>query len=126
VIVTGPITIKSGIVSIPLRCAAPSANCASATAQLTIVEQLRKGRVTALAAAKKGKTTKRTVVIGSATVTLGAGQAETLKFSLNAAGKKLLAQHRELAAQVQITSESQTIKTQVIHLRMPIDKAGKN
>jgi hypothetical protein len=116
VVVAGPITSKAGVVSVPLRCTATSGSCAPATVHLAVVEQLRNGRVTAIAATKKSKTTKRTVVIGSATLTLIAGQSETVKVSLNSVGKKLLAQYKKLAAQVQVLSEGQTLKTQIVSI----------
>ena len=96
------------------------------TVQLTIVEQLRNGRVTAIAATKKGKTTERTVVIGSATITLSAGQSKTVKISLNAAGKKLLAQQKKLVVQVQIVSEGHTLKTQAVSITQASQQAKKS
>ena len=123
---TGPIASKSGVLSVPLRCAATSGSCAPVTVQLTIVEQLRNGRVTAIAATKKGKTTKQTVVIGSATITLSAGQSKTVKISLNAAGKKLLAQQKKLVVQVQIVSEGHTLKTQAVSITQASQQAKKS
>jgi PKD repeat protein/flagellar hook assembly protein FlgD/pimeloyl-ACP methyl ester carboxylesterase len=125
VAMSGPITSKSGIVSVPLRCAATSGGCAPATVQLTVVEQLRSGRVTAIAATKKSKAAKQTVVIGSATITLNAGQRKTVKVSLNATGKKLLAQHKNLAVQAQIISEGQALKTQTISIVQASQQAKK-
>lgn len=123
--VSGPITSKSGAVYVPLHCAATSGTCAPATVQLTVVEQLRNGRVTAIAATKKSKSTKQTVVIGSTAVTLSAGQSKMVKVSLNAAGKKLLAQHKKLAVQVQITSGGQALKTQTVSIVQASQQAKK-
>jgi len=125
VVVSGPITTKSGVVSVPLRCAATSGSCAPATVQLTIVEQLRNGHVTAIAATKKSKITKQTVVIGSMAVTLSAGQSKTVNVSLNAAGKKLLAQHKKLPVQVQVISEGHTLKTQTVSIVQASHQARK-
>jgi PKD domain/Carboxypeptidase regulatory-like domain len=116
VTVSGPISSKSDVISVPVHCAATSGSCAPATVQLTVVEQLRNGHVTAIAARKKGKTTKQTVVVGSATVTLAAGKSETVKVSLNAAGMKLLAQHSKLAVEVQLVSEHQILKAEGVQI----------
>ena len=69
-------------------------------------------------------------MIGSSTVTLNAGQSETVKVSLNSAGKKLQAQHKKLTASLQITSAGQTLKSQNITitqttLRRSMEDAGQ-
>ena len=106
VTVSGRITSKSNVVSVPLRCAATSGSCAPATVRLTVVEDLRHGHVVAVSARRKSKTSERTVLVGGATVTLAAGQSETVRISLNATGKKLLAHHSQLPVRVVITSHA--------------------
>ena len=98
------------------------------TVQLVVVEQLRNGQLIAVTAGHKSKTKtkKRTVVIGSSTVTLSAGQSETVKVSLNSAGKKLQAQHKKLTASLQITSAGQTLKSQNVTLTETTHRAKKN
>jgi hypothetical protein len=48
------------------------------------------------------KISYRTLAIGSATISLSAGQRTTLKLSLNPAGMRVLNQHHQLSAQLQV------------------------
>jgi PKD repeat protein len=115
VALVGPVTSRAGVVLVPLRCTATAGSCSQVTVRMTILEQLHKGRVVALTAGR-GSTTKTTVLIGSATITLGAGQTKTLEVSLNPAGRKLLAQHKKLPAEVTIASSGHTLKTQIVSI----------
>jgi hypothetical protein len=123
--VAGSITALSGGVSVPLHCSATSGSCPPVTLQLVVVEQLRNGRVIAVGARHKSKTKKRTVVIGSSTVTLSAGQSQTVKVSLNSAGKKLAAQHKKITALLQITSQGQTLKSQNVTITQTTHRAKR-
>ncbi len=120
--VTGPITTKSGAVFVPLHCSATTGDCPAATIQLTVVEEVRGGQVTAVMAAHKGKTTKRTVVIAQVSVTLSAGQSDTVKVALNSPGKKLLAKHTKLAARIEVEVEDTSLKTQDVTIAQPAKK----
>ncbi len=110
----GPITGASGGVHVPLRCAASAGSCAPGAITVTVVEKLRKGRLIGLAAKNSGRVTKRTVTVGVLKVTLGAGESRTFAVSLNATGKKLLAAHRTLAVEVQVTCEGKTLAKQAV------------
>ena len=125
VTVSGQITGKSGVVFVPLHCAATSGSCQPASVQLTVVEQLRGRRVTAIVATKKGKATKRTVVIGNATVTLGAGQSQTVRISLNTAGKKLLALRKELPVRVQVTTQGHVLEAKTVTMVRSVHKGKR-
>jgi hypothetical protein len=120
--VTGPITTKSGAVFVPLHCSATTGDCPAATIQLTVVEEVRGGQVTAVMAAHKGKTTKRTVVIAQVSVTLSAGQSDTVRVTLNSPGKKLLAKHTKLAARIEVEFEGASLKTQDVTITEPAKK----
>jgi hypothetical protein len=120
--VSGPITVKSGAVLVPLRCSATTGDCPAVTIQLTVVEDVRSGRVTAITAAQGGKTTKRTVVVAKLSVTLGAGQSKTIKLTLNSAGKKLLAAHKKFAAKIEVEVEGASLKTQDVTIAKPAKK----
>lgn len=125
--VAGSIGPLSGGVTVPLHCSATSGSCAPVTVQLVVVEQLRNGQLIAVTAGHKSKpkTKKRTVVIGSSTVTLSAGQSETVKVSLNSAGKKLQAQHKRLTASLQITSAGQTLKSENVTITQTTHRGKK-
>lgn len=125
--VAGSIGSLPGGVTVPLHCSATTGSCAPVTVQLVVVEQLRNGKVIAVTAGHKSKTKtkKRTVVIGSSTVTLSAGQSQTVKVSLNSAGKKLAAQHKKITALLQITSQGHTLKSQNVTITQTTHRAKK-
>jgi hypothetical protein len=70
--------------------------------------------VVAVTASKsKPAQTTRMVVLGSAKVRLAAGKSTTVKLTLNAAGKKLLAKHHTLKTKLAVTTKNGT-KTQTL------------
>ncbi|HUB74762.1 MAG TPA: carboxypeptidase regulatory-like domain-containing protein [Solirubrobacteraceae bacterium] len=101
----GRVKATSDAVLVSLRCTAPSGSCPAATVELTVVEKLTAGKVTALSA----KSGKRTVVLGKLTVTITAGQSRTVKVALNAAGRKLLSAHGRLPVEVSVSAGSSTV-----------------
>jgi hypothetical protein len=113
----GTITTKAGAVFVALHCAATTGSCAPVTIRVTAVEDVRNSHVTAITAASK--TTKRTVLVAEATVTLTANHSETVKLALNAAGKKLLGAHSKLPVKVQVQAEGASIKTQDLAIARP-------
>jgi Carboxypeptidase regulatory-like domain len=125
----GPISSKSGDVLVPLRCPAGASGCAPGRIEVTIVEQLRKGRLIALAAKKhspKSTVVKRTVVLGTLAVTLGAGQTQTFKVPLNGAATALLKTHAKLLVKVQVLVGATTIATQNVTVTRPAKKVKKS
>lgn len=85
--------------------------------RLTVIETMRGHRLIAVSA-RRAKLTHRTVVLGSATVTVKAGRTATAHVSLNRAGRKLLAARHKLTAKLAVTQRisgrSRTISTQKI------------
>jgi hypothetical protein len=92
----------------------------------TVLETIRHGKVIALAASTKTKgkgkgkgkrTSKKTITIISKTATIPAGKTKTIKLTLNAAGKKLIAKHHPLKAKLAVTQSSKTVTHQTITLK---------
>lgn len=110
---------KSGGIYVSLHCPATNGSCVTAAVEVTIVEQLRHGRVTALAAATAAKTTRRTVVIGKLDLTMSAGQTETVEISLTATGRKLLAEHKKIPVKVRVEASGTSIATQILTISEP-------
>jgi hypothetical protein len=109
------VSLSDGGVGMPMRCWAKSGNCASAKLDLLVVETLHGHRVTALEARRRSKLRQRSVIIGSTTATLSAGQSETIDVRLNATGRKLLAQHQKMPALLRIASQQgQTLWKQTV------------
>ncbi len=127
---TGPITSKSGIVLVPLDCPATKVACQAALVEITIVEELRKGKLISVAAKHSAKhsskLTKRTVVLGTLDVDMTAGEKETFKVSLNGAGEALLKKRGKLLVKVQVLAGTTTIATQNVTVTPPAKKHKKH
>jgi hypothetical protein len=89
-----------------VSCTGATNTTCTLTLTLSVVETLEGHRVIALAAAKRAKRTKRTVVIGSQTVTLHAGSSQPVTVALNATGRKLLSSHHHLSVRLAISQGS--------------------
>jgi len=88
---------------------APGATC-RVTLKLTVTETLSHGKVTAVSARKKHKV----VVVGSASVTLKAGETKTIRVSLNRSGKHLLAHFHRLKVKLRVSQATATKGTTAV------------
>jgi len=103
----GSVKVNGNTVGVTLACAGASTSRCVETVQLVVVETLRGSKIVAVQA-RRAK--KRTVVVGSATVTLTGGQSTVLKLSLNRTGQALLKRYHTLHAGLKV---SQTVGTSV-------------
>ena len=71
-----------------VSCTGAAGTSCTVTLTLSVLETLSGHQVTGVAAAASGKRTKRSIVVGSKTVTLAAGSSESVTVTLNAAGKR--------------------------------------
>jgi len=94
----GSVTVSGTTAKEKLTCKTSATGSCKVSVALTIVEKRKRGKVIAVSAAKAVKTTKRTVTIGSETLTLDVGQSKTAKIALNAVGRKLLKVRHKFAA----------------------------
>ncbi len=122
VTLSGRIKSKSGAVLVPLRCSLATGSCPAATIQVTVIEDVRGGTVTGVTASAGARTSKRKVVVAKLSVTLRAGQSETVKVSLNAAGRKLLAARKRFAARITVVVEGTSIGAQDVTISRPAVK----
>ncbi len=104
-VMIGGVSVSGTAASVPLSCGGgPGATC-KVTVALRVIETVKGGNVIAVAAAThktKKKKNKKNVVLGTATVTLTAGQSETIHLSLNGAGQRLLAKYHTLKVDLTI------------------------
>jgi hypothetical protein len=119
---SGAITSKAGAVLVPLRCWLTTGSCPKATIEVSVVEDVRGGSVTGIAASTGAGTAKRKVLVAKLSVTLRAGQSETVKVALNATGRKLLAGHRRFAARVSVVVEGTSIGARDVTISRPAKK----
>jgi hypothetical protein len=60
------------------------------------------------------KTHKKPVVLGNVTATLNAGQSQTLVISLNAVGRRVLAQRQTLKVQLALSQSGQPVSASTV------------
>jgi hypothetical protein len=83
--------VSGATLTLTLQCAAPPGRSCRASVILSIRETRKHHDVLAISAARHSPgTTHETVVVGKATVTIGAGQAKTVHVTLSGYGKYLL------------------------------------
>jgi hypothetical protein len=80
------------------------------TLKLTVTETV-KGK------GKSHRQKVKTVVLGSKSATIAAGQIETVTVQLNTAGKRLLALHRTLVAKLNVVFEGKTVAVYTVTFR---------
>jgi hypothetical protein len=114
----GKIGVSGTTVSFSLKCSAGSGNCADILG-LATSETLHGSKVTAVAAAK---TKHKSVVVGSARVTLAAGGSKTVKLSLNGAGKKLLTKFHKLPMLAVVLQGGKTVGAHKVTVTAPKKK----
>jgi hypothetical protein len=120
----GHTTLTGSAVSIPVTCQGTS-SCL-VTASLSVEETLNGHTVVAVTAQatgqKKVKRTKKTVVVGSNRVTVGAGRRTTVKVSLNAAGKRLETKHPRLKTKLTVSLAGKRSATATVTFHRPTTK----
>jgi hypothetical protein len=70
--------------------------------RLTVTERFKGRKLVAVTARDQVRTHRKVVVVGTATITLRAGQTRTVKLALNQAGRKLLAARHKLSATLHV------------------------
>jgi hypothetical protein len=114
-------TVSAYLARIGVSCAgATDARCHVAI-KLALIETLKGGKVVAITAKSKQKTKKRTVTLGTRTVTVAGGSHETVSVKLNSAARKLLSRYHHLKAALTATdSTSHTLLVkQVLTFKQP-------
>jgi hypothetical protein len=124
--VTGPglvgVKIKSPKLTATVSCSEAAGATCSGPLELTAVEHLTGGKLTAVSARKRPKRTTRTVLLASKTYAVAGGTSATVTLKLGQVGAKLLAKYRTIHAEltldvgkITITSEAVTIKRRAAH-----------
>ena len=105
-------TVKGATVSALLTCSGHAgANC-NVTLAMTVTETINGTKLLAVTAAKKRtKVVKRTVTLGTRSLTLTAGQSQIVHIKLNAIGLRLLTRRHSLRAKLITTQMSGTTST---------------
>jgi hypothetical protein len=109
----GKVGVSGTSVSVSLKCSAGSGDCAD-TLGLGTDETLRGSKVVAVAASK---TRHKVLIVGAGRVTLAAGRSETVKLSLDGAGRKLLKKFHKLPVLVIAVQGSRTFGSHKVTFR---------
>lgn len=98
---------SDGRVTVKLACPADADACGAITVKVTVTERLK----------KHGRTTTKTVVVASGTVSLKAGTKATLKLHIDSAGRALLRKHHSLRALATVTQGASKVTSQKVTLK---------
>ncbi|TMK99054.1 MAG: hypothetical protein E6G34_06020 [Actinobacteria bacterium] len=96
----GRAKVKGTAAYVPISCTGPTGATCKLRLRLSVIEVFRGHKLVALTARKKLK--RKLVVVGSASVTLKAGQSRIVKISLNGTGRRLLAKRHKLKVRLRV------------------------
>jgi PKD repeat protein len=107
-----------------ISCTGASGAMCSVKVTLAVNETVKGGKVVAVSASAHVKAKKRTVTVGTASITLGAGQSATLAVRLNGQGQRLLKGHPVLPVKLTARSGTHVLHSQVLRFKRVKHKAG--
>jgi len=105
-------TVSAYLAKIGVSCNGATDTSCDLAIKLILTETLKGGKVVAITARSKQKTTKRTVTLGTTTVTVAGGSHETVSVKLNGAARKLLRHYHHL--KVALTATESTSNTVLV------------
>ncbi len=111
--------------SVRVSCTGAAGASCRVALKLTITETFNGHRLLAVTAGSKGHTTRKVVVVGSANVTLSAGQVKTVKIALNRIGRRLLAGRHGLRTKLRVTQASASGASTTVSIHLVTFKAAK-
>ena len=107
--------------TVSLSCAGPTGSSCHVSASLSVVETVSGGHITAVAArsrvaaAKKTKSKRKTVVLASVSLTLQAGGSRKVELTLNQAGRRLLNGRHTLHVRLAVSEGGHVVGTRTIN-----------
>jgi len=111
--------------SVRVSCTGEAGATCKLTLKLTVTETFKGHKLISVTARKKKKVTKKLVVVGTASVTLTAGQSRTVRITLNGTGKRLLEKRRTLKVTLRVTQALSTGQIKAISAQKLTFKAAK-
>ena len=111
-LVPGAVSSSKGLVTFTVACqGVPGSSCGVAST-LTTVERRRSSHIIGIAA-RRPKTTSRTVTVGAASTSIPAGRTVKVTIRLNATGRSLLARFHRLPANLRIVLKGTPATTEL-------------
>jgi hypothetical protein len=110
-----------------VSCVGSAGQTCQLTETVTSTETLLGNKILAIAARHKAKKVRKTIVLGSQTITLGAGQSQKLVVSLNGTGRSLLSRFGKLPVTltIKLTQNGQSSTVATRHLTIKAVKKKK-
>ena len=93
---------------------------------LSTIEKVRGGKLVAVSAKRKTKTRSKELTVGSAELTIPAGQRVTITIALSAAGKRLLAEFGRLPVHLSVVLVSAGHRSTVIAQNLTVKPARRH
>jgi hypothetical protein len=114
-------TVSAYLAKIGVSCAGATDTSCHLAVKLALIETLKGGKVVAITAKSKPKTKKRTVTLGTTTVTVAGGSHETVSVKLNSAARKLLSHYHHLKVALTATdsTSNRLLLKQVLTFKQP-------
>ncbi len=120
----GGATVSGTTATVTVTCT--GATSCVVSGKLIVIETLVGGKVTAITASKKKKTrTTQTLTVGTAAITVPAGQGQPLSVALNSVGVLLLGHHHQFSAALSISQTAASGSTTVVSTDTVAFKAPK-
>ncbi len=115
--------------SVKVTCTGAAGAMCSLTLRLTVVETLKGHRLLAASAVGHKGGSHRTVLIGTARVSLAAGQTRTVRVVLNRSGRRLVSRLHGLRAKLQVSQSNivggaSTVFSKTIAFKAPAPRHG--
>ena len=117
--------VSGSSASVRVSCTGPAGATCRLALNMTVTEVLKGHKLVAVAARANGRKTHRVVQVGSANVSLKAGQTQTVRIALNRAGKRLLASHHGLKAKLVVSQATGSGGTTTVSTQIVTFKAAK-
>jgi hypothetical protein len=101
---------------VSVSCTGPSGSNCPVTLELTVTETGKHGKTIAIRTSGQ-QTKEKVVVVGTANVTITAGQTKTIAIKLNKTGTRLLAVRHRLTATLSLITSGTIVSHQTISFR---------
>jgi hypothetical protein len=122
----GHVNISGNTASVPAKCSGSPGQTCNLALTMTVTETVKGHKVIAVTSRKQSHTHRKVVVVGSAHVTLTAGQTRVVRVTLNGTGKALVAKHHTLKVALHVAQTLANHHTVTVASRMLTFTAPKH
>ena len=122
----GHVTVSGNTASVPVNCSGSAGQACNLTLAMTVTETLKGHTVIAITSRKQAHTHREVVGVGSAHVTLVAGQTRVVRITLNRTGEALLVKHHTLKVSLRVAQTLANHHTVTVASRTLTFKAPKH